>query len=303
MVKDKTKVPLVAYHGTNRNFNSHNESKSRTALNEKYQGDWICYTTSKEVAEKYALAARNQNFDKDLFIEDLKDFLGVNNGNNDEFSKYAYNFFILALDKGHDQAWDELSEKYNDDNDIVDGDEYVFFRKLIDYMNDKLKNKIDDPGVDINDFYEMLEYVEGSNFYPKESDMLQDLINVFNAQIEEIPYSVVELHNELGFKRSKVQPQIYEAEITANKILETDDRLEAKEARNNGYDMVIYSGIDCVDDEPEILIAHRKQIKIKSRIEIHREFEELDVGEVVEKKSYKTFSFNERANKRTRTLK
>lgn len=58
------------------------------------------------------------------------------------------------------------------------------------------------------------------------------------------------------------EPKIIESHVMARNILKTENREEAKNARDNGYDLVIYSGVDCVYGEPEYLIADPKQLDV-----------------------------------------
>ena len=72
------------------------------------------------------------------------------------------------------------------------------------------------------------------------------------------------------------EPKVIRSYVEADNILETNSREEAKEARKNGYDLVIYSGPDCVDNEPEYLIAEPSQIKMQSVKIAHKEIEYIN---------------------------
>lgn len=265
------------YHGTNRVFEKHDEKKSRTSLNDKYQGDWICYTKSQDVAWKYADAARNQCFDRDLFIEDMQKYFkekGVE-------GLYLFNLSLLAMEKGSSEAIDEMVESYAVDKKITIDDAYPEFFSMLSKFNDEY-------GLEINDWFDLLEYVEGSKVYDdiKENDV-QDLMNVFNSTVKEIDCYAIEMHKRLKFSKSKIEPKIICSEISYENPLYTDDRDEAKKARENGYDVVFYSGEGCVDGETEVLISDPKQVNVLSIIVRHEKREYEDDG------YYSEFSYEE----------
>src|SRR5882672_11838654 len=56
--------PLLVFHGTNRNFQVFDPKRHRTILNQNYQGDGFHFTSSAQVATKYADSNRNQTLDK-----------------------------------------------------------------------------------------------------------------------------------------------------------------------------------------------------------------------------------------------
>lgn len=118
---------------------------------------------------------------------------------------------------------------------------------------------------DINEFCDLLEHVEYSKYH-QQSDGMTELINLFNQTLPEIPYFVIEYIKELGYNKALPEPKVIIAEVTATNVLETGDRERAKQAKKEGYDLVIYSGEGILDESPEYLIADVSQITIKSMI-------------------------------------
>lgn len=254
--------PVMLYHGTTRNFTEHKLNKSRTVLNDNYQGDWLCYSESKDIAFKYANAARNQNFDKELFLLDMKDYFsdkGIS-------GQYVYKLSLKALEIGSEKAFDEMFEEYAKEKNIDIGIAPREFNRELTNFDNKYN-------LDINDFFDLLANVEYSKVYEKQSDSLNEIFNFFNNTINQVDYHSIELHKRLGFKRSVIQPQVYCAYVTANKVLYTKDREKAKSAKEKGYDMVVYSGHGCVENEREILIANSNQIKLVRKILQHTKIE------------------------------
>lgn len=244
------KFPAMLYHGTTRTFDNHNINKNRTVLNNNYQGDWICYTESKEVAFKYADAARNQNIDKDLILEDMKEYFN----DKGEAGYYFHNLSLLALEKGSEVAFEEIYKIYADQKNISEEESPRKINELLQYFKEKYD-------LDINDFFDLLDDVEGSNVYEKQNDKFEEIMNIFSGKIKEISYYSIELQKKLGFKKSLYQPQVIISEISGEKVLYTDDPEKAKNAKKEGYDIVVYSGDNCVDGVREILIAKENQIK------------------------------------------
>lgn len=252
LLLNKNGNPLILYHGTNRIFDKHDMDKNRTILNDRFQGDWICYTSDIDVAWKYTHAARNQCLNKEVFLEET--YLLFNKDINDKFTPYLYDLTISILDNGYEKGWDIIEKKYVKDM-IENKQEYTwnnFFRELDQYS----KNNND---FDINDFLDVLDYVE----YSKSTRDSEPAMNLFSNSVEVIPDSDIQYLINLGYTKSIPEPKVISSHIYADSILETSDRDQAKTARDNGYDLVIYTGEGTVDGEPEYLIANPYQITIK----------------------------------------
>jgi hypothetical protein len=276
---------ITLYHGTNRSFSKHSLEKSRTELNNKFQGDWICYTPSESVAWKYANAARNQCIEKESFFEETENYLN-NNFPDEKLNLFIIETFKILMNDIFDEAWDIIPDKYSKAFNIPsDVASKHFFDRLREY-------ETIDPGFDFNDFYDVLEFVEHSKF--GKSYDINNLFNVFNKTVEEIPDYVIKFLKPKGYEKSIPEPKIIKSDVTANNILKTDSREEAKEAREKGYDLVIYSGPDCVDDAPEYLIANVNQIAMREIVIAHKDIEYIDESnsEWIENISYETIKLN-----------
>lgn len=244
--------PGVFYHGTNRTFDSHDLANNRTILNNRFQGDWICYSNDINVAWKYTDAARNQCFDKTTFLEESS--IIFKNDTKNSFPKYMNLLINSVINKGYSEGWKDIEEQYTNDMSHIKSD-FIwrnFFTDLDKFS--KLNNDFD-----INDFLDILDYVE----YSKSGEE-EEQINIFSTSIDEIPKYHIDLLKSLGYVKSIPEPKVIISHIYASSILKTSNREKAKNARNNGYDLVIYNGEGTVSNEPEYLIAHPSQVEIQS---------------------------------------
>jgi hypothetical protein len=246
---DDEGLPVTLYHGTNRTFNEHSEKKNRTILNEKYQGDWFCYSDLESVAWKYASAARNQNLNKEDFLKDSLDYLSKNSPSN--IHNDIYELINTMMNNGYSQGFEIFEKDYEvrTKKDISN-----FWQELREF--EKVKSDFN-----IDEFCEVLEFVEHSK--TGISDSVQNIQNIFNQQVNELPNSTVDYLKNLGYKDCIPQTKIIKSNILASKILKTKNREKAINAKDKGYDLVIYSGVGTVDGEPEYLIANKEQIIIK----------------------------------------
>jgi len=283
MIFKKDNLPLILYHGTNRKFTNHSLEKSRTELNDRFQGDWICYTASEDVAWKYANAARNQCIEKEAFLTETEAYL------NKIFPDKLLNSFLVdsfktLMEGGFEDAWDIIGEKYSKIFDVTINDAVPhFFKRLRNY-------EALDPEFDFNDFYDVLEYVEYSKY--GQSDESSMIMNMFNNTVDEIPQYVTDFLKSKGYEKSLPEPKIIKSQVDATNVLETSSREEARMAREKGYDLVIYSGPDCVDDEPEYLIAEPSQVRMQSMIIAHKEIEYINESKA---EWYENVTYSEKA--------
>lgn len=251
VLKDSNGEPLILMHGTTRSFNEHSNDKNRTILNEKYQGDWICYSNNEKTAWKYSHAARNQTMDKETFIKETIEILKehVDSELMDDLLKFTHIYL-----ENSDDSWDIFEEYYTKEKNK----NYRDFFSLIDNLT------IGETKFDINDYCQAMDFVEYSK--SKKSYEFDDIMNFFNAKIEDFPNYVADYLSDLGYKDSLPSPRIIKSYVIASNILRTDSREDALNAKNNGYDLVIYNGEDCVDGNEEYLIASEKQIFIQEII-------------------------------------
>lgn len=268
LLKDENNNVLILYHGTNREFIEHDINKHRTLLNSKFQGDWICYTDNYETAIKYMTAARNQCFDKDLFFKDIDLFFDKRPFQG--FEKYLNLLIKELVHKGYQQdqendTYESIAKLYVKDNNIITEDPLVcFFQQLNLYTS--LYN------FNIDEISDILEYVEGS----KINNSPDINFNFFNNTTIDIPMFAINYLIENEFLNSIPKPRVLSSQITYSKCLKTDDREEAKNAKNLGYDLVIYNGEGCVDNSPEYLIIHPNQVSIIKIDKYQKRIEYLD---------------------------
>lgn len=283
IVLNESGEPLILYHGTNRRFEKHSSEKHRTVLNDKYQGDWFCFTDQESVAWKYAEAARNQNLDRDIFIDELKEVLAKDSPSN--IHEDIYDLCIMLMDKGFSKGWENFEIKYREKYNL-DEDEGLkpFFDKLREYEKAK-------PEFDLDELSDLLEYVEYSKI--GEPDDLGDVMGMFNSSPAQLPYGVFEDLEKFGFEKSIPQPRVIACQIKAEKILKTDDREKALQAKKSDYDLVIYSGEGTVDGEPEYLVLNEEQIIQLETINKHKIVEETGFSEWSEYNYYEKLINNE----------
>lgn len=264
---DENGDKLTLFHGTNRKFTKHNPEKNRTILNDNYQGDWICYTPEESVGWKYAKAARNQYFDKQDFLEETK---SVFSKISEESVEFMLDFSKIMMESNSDNCWDNAIENWANKNNVdIDNAPYEFFQKVRGYEEALNFN--------INDFSDCLESVEYSKMGT--SDSLNDIIDFFSGGSSQgIAEHDIEMLKEMGYENIIPEERILEAHVKANNVLKTKSRTAAKNAIDNGYDLVIYSGVDCVDDVPEYLIKDPSQLEMKAVVRKikHEEYENED---------------------------
>lgn len=295
MILTKNSQPIIFYHGTNRKFTEHSLEKSRTELNDRFQGDWICYTPSEEVAWKYTYAARNQCLDRNTFLQETQNYFEQHFPNK-MFNQVLINAFITLMDNPFDNAWDTIFENYANLYNINPQEATIDFFKNIEKYKQYQEN------FDINDFCDALEYIEYSKY--GQIDETNLVLNMFNNSIGEIPEYIIQFLKERNYQDSLPEPKIIKSFIDASSILKTESKEEAKKAQEKGYDLVIYSGEDCVDNIPEYLIASPSQIKMQSITIAHKKTEYLNEykTEWIDSFSYENIDLK-RPNKNTKRKK
>lgn len=247
LLRDDKGLPIKFYHGTNRNFKEHCSSKHRTDLNQNYQGDAICYIRSLNVAWKYSEANRNQYINRDDFDKDLNNFFDSNDISG---SVHIKNLINSIMDYGFEKGWEKAQNDYLKENkDVID-----FFNLISKFEDDFCvkKNDLEDYKYTINEIIDVLDYIENSK---SDDSCNNDFQNIFHARNVDIPKFVTDFFEDFGFTSCIYEPKVLVAYITAENVLETDNKNEAKNAFSKGFDLVIYNGEGCVDDKPEYLLA------------------------------------------------
>lgn len=222
-VVDEEGNPLVVYHGTNRMFDNFDYGRNRTILNSSYQGDGIFFTPSKYVANEYSKAGRNQSIDRQSFLDALR-------------NKYGDRIADLALEY--------IENGYPEDESDSSWEERMEMFKYAEGL-----------GVDINTLLDLTEWVEGSK-----SARPSDNINIF-ANKKMMPEYVNKKLYELGLYESMVFPRTIPVYLSIQNLLTTNNREEARNARANGYDGVLYNGEGTVGGQPEYIVFNPTQIK------------------------------------------
>ncbi len=260
---------FLLFHGTNRKYDNHETKKNRTVLNDSYQGDWICYTEDEDVAWKYSSAARNQNFDKELFLKDVDIFLS--NSKHDDVVPHIKSLLNNLMDLGFDKGWEKTFTDYARKTRIQkDDSSFMFFQGVNRIQKEK--------NFDINDLTGVLDYVDGSKSSLDE-DPEDSLHMMFNQSVNTIPKCEIDMLESWGFTHSIPEERVIKSIITAKNILRTNNKEEAKKGRENGFDLVIYNGENTVDGKKEFLIKEPSQITFQSITAKKIKHEEIEIGE------------------------
>lgn len=222
--------PVTLYHGTNRSFSHFDLNKNRTDLVNDYYGGGIFLTPSKRVADEYANANRNVGFEPSL-IDDLK-------SKNPKAASFMKQLYTLGQD-----AWDlwtreSLNLKPEDD----------YSEALAELAG----------GLDPNTLADLCMWTLGSKLTQYKSE---EPINIF-SQSSGMPYWVYDMIDEVGLDSKKYRPKIYTVSVKVNNTLVTASKSQAKAARRNGYDCVVFYGADLVDGVPEVAVFDPHKVKI-----------------------------------------
>jgi hypothetical protein len=114
-------------------------------------------------------------------------------------------------------------------------------------------------GVDPNDVGDLVDYVIGSKTEPARGD---EPVMFFN-QSTGMPGYVYDLLDTLGIKSFKYRPKVYTVSVKVSNPLITDSQAEARRARSNGYDSVVYHGPNTVDHAPEVAVFDPSRVRIR----------------------------------------
>jgi len=220
----------LLYHGTTKLFSRFDVSKSREELVKDYYGGGIFLTPKKSIAWDYATANRNIGFDPSL-LDDLRRV----------YPNAAA--FLTKLTKSADESdvWDEVFESLPP-HEL--GPAFALDKHL---------------GVDANVLSDVAPYILGSKAKPLGSS---SPINIF-SQSTGAPDWLYDRLDELGLDSNKYRPKVYTVLVSGlyNPLITT--RLpEARKARANGYDSVVYHGSQVVKGVPEVAVFDPKKIKV-----------------------------------------
>lgn len=223
-------APTILYHGTTKTFNKFDMTKSRVNLVNTYYGVGLFFSPSKKVAWRYADANRNIGFEPEI-IDDMK-----------KVNRNAGDFLEQLVKKGVD-AWTDLfadlKKAYPDQE---------AWEIIPEYFQ----------GIDPNTLDDFASYVLGSQTRPLEDN---GPVNIFSVRTG-LPDHIYDSLDEAGLDSKKYRPKVYTVTATANKVLVTPSKSQARSARRKGYDAVIYYGSDLVGGIPEVALFDASHIRI-----------------------------------------
>ncbi|MEZ8292291.1 hypothetical protein AB6D11_00395 [Vibrio splendidus] len=232
-------APLTFFHGTGQPFLRHDTQKARSALNASYQGDWICYSTELDVAKMYSVSARNQVINHALFFDVLSRKMRTT------LPQHSVSCAIELL------------------QDVFEiGDKSTFERWRQARPHD-LRLVFDTPfptGASVNDACDWVAHLE-RNGQPSANVQVSDNMSLDGLDTS-IPYSVFNDLRDAGMDSVLPLPRVVVSHISARSLIYTKDREECQSLLVSGRpDVIVFSGSDCVEGLPEILVASDAQVR------------------------------------------
>ena len=231
--------PITVYHGTTSDFEKFDGSYMREELlnQPQYVGKGFFFTLSYSVAEKYADSNRNSIIQYDEVFPLLKAHLPS------ELVEYASHYYHYGWD-------DDLNELLRD-------------RKS---DNQTRADYIDSFGVDINTlFHDIVDSIKGSySSTHRQRDTMNDVFNMFSQSSSSGRGYIAEDLESLGINADSLRPKVLTCVVRANNVKLVKDLKEAKSARREGYDAMVWvgGGNTHVGDEPEVVIFDPKNIRV-----------------------------------------
>lgn len=237
----KNGTPVTLFHGTTRTFRTFDPSTVRDELVDRFYGRGIFLTPARRVAVQYAEANRNIGFPPSL-INDLS----RKNPVAGKLMQYLY-------DHGQD-GWDIFwkDQGYM----ILDDPKYPEGRPNMPAF------EADMAGIDGNDVQDVADYLIGSASKPLSGGP----VNIFDTSTG-MPGYVYDTVDTLGLNSKVYRPKVYTVSVTASNPLVTKSKSQAKKARSQGYDCVVYHGTDLVGGVPEVAVFDPRAVKVR-KIEV-----------------------------------
>ena len=226
--------PVTLYHGTTATFTRFDLSKSRDELVEQFYGKGIFLTPSKRVAWKYANANRNMGLPVDV-IADLK-----------QVNRPAGEFLEAVYREGA-AGWESFARSKGLWDDATGHIDFDGLRKL-------LKS-------DPNTVSDIADHIPGAKKTAPTDDVSGELMDLFHGSTGS-PEWMYDLLDEVGLKGEHYRPKVYKVQATATNTLVTASKSEARKARSQGYDAVIFHGADLVDGVPEVALFDPNHAKV-----------------------------------------
>jgi hypothetical protein len=215
----------IAYHGTNKDFNSFNIETVRKWRADMFYGVGIGLTSDKYVAEKYANAGSND----ELSLEILNVAKSVN--------KQLYDFMYSLYYKGN-ITWNLPK-----------------FRTMIDDWKFK---------IDPNDVASIVNLIPGSKSYEDyNADNINantnPFVNIFANSSSALSDYVIQDIKDLGL--GNYEPQVYTVLIKGTDSVLLSKK--PAQIKKSNHDIIIaYNVPDLVDDVPEIIVKNTSLLKI-----------------------------------------
>lgn len=216
--------PKTFYHGSMAVFSKFDAARHRTILNNQFQGDAFHFIESPEVASTYAVAARNQLFRQHDVLEALK-----------AVQPNPIGDLLMGFVQKGDLAWSDVS---------VDE-----FRQLQDLATAS--------GFDLNDVREVASYVEWSA-----CAVAHDDFNLFaTSHNSDMPEEIKDIALVMGLGDAVPTPVVMPVFLKCTNTLYTNDRHQARQAKDQGFDSVCYSGEDTVAGVSEWMVFDAENIR------------------------------------------
>lgn len=231
--------PITVYHGTTSNFEQFDSKYMREGLlnQPQYVGNGFFFTLSHSVAYKYADSNRNSIIQYDEVFPLLKEHLPR------ELVGYASHYYHY----GWGDDLNELLEDRKSDNQTIG--EYL-----------------DSYGVDINTlFHDVVASIEGSHSSThRKKDTVSDVFNLFSQSSSSGRGYIAEDLESMGINADSLRPKVLTCVVRANNVKLVKDLKEAKSAKREGYDAILWvgGGETHVGDEPEVVIFDPKNIRV-----------------------------------------
>lgn len=234
----KTGAPVTLYHGTTRLFRKFDMGASRGELVNEYYGAGIFLTPSKRVAGMYAGANRNIGFPSTL-IGDLR-------RKNPAAGKFLQALFDHGAE-GWEVGWKEAG--FWRDHPAP-GEPQVDQAGFEAYL-----------GVDSNTLQDIADYIIGSKSKPVGTG--GGPLDLFGGGSTGLSDHVYDSLDEVGLDSKVYRPKIYTVTVTVSNPLVTKSKSQARNARQKGYDCVVFYGADLVQGVPEVAVFNPRHVKIK----------------------------------------
>ena len=231
--------PITVYHGTTSDFKTFDAKYMREELLNlpQFIGTGFFFTVSKATAHTYADSGRNSAISYDEVFPLLKE------GLPSEVYQYA--------DHLYHHGWDD---------------------KLTDMMMEKAPSGmtrgeyLDSIGIDMNDVVDVVDAINGSHGMSQaQVDARDAIFSIFSGSSSSGRGGVAYSLESLGINPDPILPKVLTCKVRANNVKLVRDLKEAKSARSEGYDAIIWYDVDggqLVNDEPEVVIFDANNIRV-----------------------------------------